>query len=260
MADVKKSMSGSKSRWYPVLALQRLAQIRFVGGVRSDVGSSFFRFAPPAIAFEGGEGSEQLFCEGERLTCDSASLLYSLPVAAVGRLRIEARRGDLPVARKNLSLVEPTGIPSREPSRFVDRFNRPLDNGAGPGIQRAHGPLVLPDRPPSSETSYVLPFHEEGRIHFVGRRAGEVWMWPNEPAPAGWTPVWAVTRGRRMRATYCGSSVDEDRPSAEGPSDAKRKKLWKTILWWDRKRTSQPPHPALQRLWKEYQEVARGVQ
>lgn len=104
-----------------------------------------------------------------------------------------------------------------------------------------------------------LPIQGKQRIFFVGKEPGQVAIWPEEPLPTDWLPVWAISIGRRGQAMFCGTSLVESEPTQSRCRDRKKLREWKEILWHRRKRISPPTQQNLRGLWKRFQKEAERV-
>jgi len=244
---------------FPVLSFQRIAQLRTIGGIHADSSNSFFRFAPPAIVFDGSEGNEQLKCNGQPIELNPITPVFILPtITEDTRLRIEVWRGEKVVAVRTIFLIEPIGTATRKPTFYFDPRSLPIpfDSERYP---RAIGAQVLPSGKDPLEETYVLPLYEIGRIYFIGRETEQICCWPLDATPTEWKPIWAIPMRRTGRAIYCGSTPDAEAPIVTVVSNHRKRKLWKTVLWHDRKRILEPSQKQLRALWRQYREAAQYI-
>lgn len=242
------------------LAFPDRRTLRFVGGIRGAVRNTFFSFAPPRVVLDGSMPGDTVVCNGEPLSEDgtidgSYALPAALPVDT--RIGVEARHGDEVIKRRSLYLV--SGVPwqSATPLAALDGYGNPAPAGeegiAGAAVPGAPGTRlpVDPLRVPGLRAGAA-------RVYFVGRTPGQIVVWPAEPVP-DWQPVWAVPFGRRGRALFCGTSLDNAAPAAGRAGGRRRVKLWHSVLWRSRARITPPREPALKALWRRYREAARSA-
>jgi hypothetical protein len=242
----------------PELALPTAVRIRLDGGIRSDQGNSYFKFAPPVVAVEGLAGDEEVFCEGTPLVraSESASIFVlpeDLPTGA--RLTVEVRRGDTVVRRQSLFLSDHFEWILHEPQLGADRFGavrewRDGEADVAGAFARAEEGAVFPIWP---------QIRSDRRVFVIGRRPGEIRTLAGEEPSEGWQPVWLVELNRRGSAEYCGLDLASSRPVVDPAGSPDDRALWKDILWHRRKRIAPPEHPRLRELWREFAEVAARV-
>ena len=185
---------------------------------------------------------------------DSTST-YELPddLPADSRIGLEVLDGDHVVRRSSLYLV--TGVPWRfkHPPLTVDLFGDQKEDGSVCGAvttrpYEGHFPQDLLRTPGLGSP--------RGLVYFVGRRRGEIAVWPDEPTPP-WQAVWAVPFRSRGRAFFCGSSLEEADPLPEWVGDRFHCKLWHDLLWHRRRRIAPPRSRAQKLLWRTYRSAAR---
>jgi hypothetical protein len=230
-------------------------RLRFVGGLRSAAGNTYFPFALPGILIDGGSGDEELWCDSERLPDLEAGRTYRIPAhPADTRITLEARQGERILARASVFSAPGFNWHVKEPIERVDRFGYSHAD-AEPWISGAivAGGPANPDIPADPLRSPGLRLSSR-RIFFIGRHPDEVWCWPSEPAPESWSPVWAISITRRGRAVYCGPSSGEAGPLPLVPG-GERDPRWRQVLWQWRHRVTPPEGRASQ--WRQYQEAAR---
>lgn len=245
----------------PELALPTTVQILLHGGIRTGVGNTFFRFAPPSVVVEGGSGEEVITCNGSRITT-AAFPVYQLPsgLPSGERITLKVIAGDHILRRQALFLSDDFDWNLRRPICKVNAFGvvTPVseadpeeshdDDDVAGALGGGTGGTRLPIRP-------ALP---AGRHALIGRRIGEVYSSASTLA-ASWQPVWVVEVGRRGRAEYCGGDLSNAHPVEEISGTADDVATWKDILWQRRKRTEEPAHPSVRRVWREYVELAGRV-
>lgn len=250
---------------YPVLSLSNQVRLRLVDGVRSRPGNTFFSFALPAVVLEGGDGTESLTCNGHRVEPLVATRRYQLSsTASETRLVLEAQRAGQPVKRQSLYVAGAFRWQLLEPETSFDAWGRP-DASQASAQGRIAGAYVR-----GSEidlTVFTLPtslpefLARRGKrpLYLIGRRAGQVRCWPDEPAPTTWQAVWAVSPAKRSRVQFLGGDLSDCLPVAASGGPPRRIRLWKQLLWQRRKRLKDPSDLRLRRLWRAYQEAARRV-
>lgn len=241
---------------FSAVAFADRVRLRFVGGLRSAAGNTFFPFALPAVLIDGGSGDEELWCDGTRLPDLEPGRAYQIPAhPSEARITLEARQGERILARASVYSAPGFNWHLKEPIERIDRFGlshastEPWISGA----MVAGGPAE-PDIPSDPLRSPGLRLSSR-RIFFVGRHPDEVWCWPSEPAPESWSPVWAISITRRGHAVYCGPREGENGPLPLG-AGRNRDPRWRQVLWQWRRRVTAPPGSAATQ-WKQYQEAAR---
>ena len=119
--------------------------------------------------------------------------------------------------------------------------------------------MVTGINPPEFNFNAFLPIQGKQRILFVGKEPGQLSIWPVEPLPTDWMPVWAISKGRRSQVMFCGTSLAESEPSSAKCKDRKKLREWKEILWYERKKINPPTQSNLRSLWKKFQKEAERV-
>lgn len=266
MVSVQETFRDSIRRYFPFLSFTTGVRMRFIGGLWSSAGNNFFSFAPPDLLLEGGDGGEQVTCNGETLRPTPTNPgQYQLPgdLPVDTKISIEIRRGEH-VIRRSAYLTSDFSWKFSNPLRQFNRWGLPAAEGdtgtayfAGPFLSRE-----LPDtrhfrRPPlfAVDLDHVVPH----RIFILGAKPGQIACWPAESISQDWIPVWAIPFGRRGQAIYCGAEPGESAPSREAVAQKDKVELWKEVLWHNRKRITVPSQRVLRKLWQEYIEVARNV-
>lgn len=233
--------------------------IRLAGGIAGDVRGDFLAFAPPRVFVDGALSDDVVVCSGHRLAGDAASgwtLPAGLPLDT--QLELEVKCGAEVVRRRRLQLVSGFSWRVNEPLAVCDAYGR-VSADTERGIA---GAVILP-RPCEVRVPIDLlrtpGFSTRSpRVYFIGRRAGEISTWPEEPIP-DWPAVWAVPYGRRGCALFCGDSMEGADPLPGSEADRERIRLWQEVLWWRRKRITPPPEKVLKPLWQRYTEAARNA-
>ncbi|HOI17996.1 MAG TPA: hypothetical protein PK036_16785, partial [Geobacteraceae bacterium] len=243
---------------FPHLAFPTVLRIQFVGGLRVK-GNQYFTFALPRIEVTGAVEGTSVFCNDTQLTRDAESGLYSIPDALCARrLVVEVRRNGERIRSRSIYSVETVAWREAGVTEGLDRFGRCAADG---DVEKSIGPMIEGFSPPPFDPTSFLPPGEGRRVYFIGRNPGEIAVCPDEPTPVDWRPVWSVAmkKGGFGTAIYCGSNPANEVPSKSAVKDHKRRKLWKEVLWYMRKRITAPSHPALGALWRQYKGVAQNV-
>lgn len=247
-------------RKYPVLAFPTTVRLKLVGGIRLGKGNAFFKFAPPKVVVQGSNESIKVYCNDRLLHCMDTAGIYEIPTDAVPetRLVIEARIDENIIRRCALSLVENFSFKFEIITQQFDRFGCRQTNADNISMGVA-GALVQGVNIPDFNFNTFLPIQGKQRILFVGKEPGQVSIWPLEPLPTDWMPVWAISKGRRSQAMFCGSSLGESEPSISKCKDRKKIRQWKEILWHERKKIYPPTQSSLKTLWRKFQKEAERV-
>lgn len=237
----------------PELALLSTIRLSLTGGIRSGQGTSFFRFAPPSVAVDGGSGAEDVYCEGRQLIHAPGSLHFLLPdgLPSRQRLTVEVRSSGTVIRRQSLFLSDEFPWQLRDRLVSIGRFGQarsdgernevdPAASGAAVGYVEA---LHFPVRP-------VVP--PERRVFAIGRKVGQIRTLPAQSLSELWDPIWLVVLGRKGRVEYCGRDLATAGPDQASEGTAEEMALWKDVLWRRRKRITPPLHPALRTLWMSY--------
>lgn len=257
-------------REYPILALPTTVRLDLRRGIRLDRTNRFFKFAPPKLLLQGGDESVKVYCNERLLNCTQAEGIYELPTDSPTetKLDIEARQGEDVLRRCSLFLVEDFCLPDSISTQQFDRFgchqmdvdNKSVQMDVDNKSVGIAGALVLGVNPPPFNFNAFLPIQGKQRICFVGREPGQVVRWPNEPLSEDWTPVWAISIGRRRhQAVFCGTSLVESEPMQSTCRNRKKLRQWQEILWYDRKKILPPSQQCLSALWKKFQKEAEHV-
>lgn len=242
---------------FPYLAFPTVLRIQFFGGLRMK-GNQYFTFALPRIGVAGAVEGASVFCNDHPLDRDPETGLYSIPnTLCARRLVVEVKCNGERIRSRSIYSVETVAWRNVGADAGLDRFGRRAADGAA---DRCVGTIVEGVNPLPFDPGTFLPPTAGHRVYFIGRNPGEIVEFPTEILPDDWRPVWAVPmRGGDGTAIYCGGNPANEGPGTGGSNDRRRRRLWKEVLWYLRKRIASPAHPALARLWREYKEVAEHV-
>lgn len=245
---------------YPVLSFPTTVRLELDEGLRVDRGNKFFKFAPPKVVIQSGDESIKLYGNDKLLSCTDDAGSYELPTdfPSETTLVIEARIGEKIIKRRSLTLRENFDWQQELITQQFDRFGCRQINPDRIGVGVA-GALVTGIKPPEFNFNAFLPIQGKQRILFVGKEPGQVSVWPLEPLPTDWMPVWAISKGRRSQVMFCGNSLAESEPSRAKCKDRKKLREWKEILWYERKKINPPTQSNLRNLWKKFQKEAERV-
>ncbi|MGO9571936.1 MAG: hypothetical protein ACLP5H_30805 [Desulfomonilaceae bacterium] len=243
---------------FPSLAFPAVLRIQLRGGLKTG-GHQYFTFALPDIEVTSAVEGVDVFCNDHQLTITPETGMYRIPdCLCARRLIVEVRRDGACIRRKSLYAVETVEWRNAVSRAHLDKFGQRTDSGAA---ETCVGSIVVGVTPPEFNPVIFLPPSAGHRVYFVGKNPGEIVECPNENIPGDWQPVWAVLmqgRGKGI-AIYCGTDPANEAPVTAGCENQKRRKLWKDILWYRRKRIACPSHPTLRSLWQRYKEVAHHV-
>jgi hypothetical protein len=239
----------------PYLAFPTVLRIQFLGGLRVK-GNQYFTFALPRIDVTGAVESASVFCNNHPLDRDPETGLYSIPDALCARrLVVEVKRNGERIRSRSIYSIETVAWRDVGAGVGLDRFGRRAADGSA---DRCIGPIVEGFTPPPFDHGIILP--PGARVYVIGRNPGEIVECPAEALPDGWRPVWAVPMHKgEGTAVYCGANPANETPGSLAGKDHRRRKLWKEVLWYMRKRIATPTHPALRALWWLYKGVAEDV-
>ncbi|MDE0161346.1 MAG: hypothetical protein OXL98_06360 [Acidimicrobiaceae bacterium] len=230
--------------------------MRLLGGVRASGRNTYFSFGPPRLAIHGASATHEVQVDGRVVEPRAGStLIYELPadLPTDRRIGLEVLDGDDVVRRQSIYLMSGVSWRFEHPFVAVDSFGNQAEGGA---ICGAVAPV--PDKVDYQRDLLRTPGlgGPEGLVYFVGRRRGEITVWPDEQLPQ-WQAVWAVPFRRRGRALFCGSSLADAEPLPERVGDRSHRRQWHDLLWRRRKRITPPSDRAQKSLWIRYRSIAR---
>lgn len=244
----------------PNLAFSSTVRIALRNGIRMGKGNTFFSFGIPDVGIEGGNGQEQVLCEGRELIASPDTRLYKLPgdLPLASRITIVVCRGGEILRRESLYLQSDTGWPQCNPVKLFDPFGKPVTNGSADSGSFAG---AWCNHKPDSPAPYIYPMGSGRNIvtYFIGSEPGQIVRWPKEPMPVDWSPVWAVIMRRRGKVVFCG--LDLVPPSSRTQKNVSRakKKEWVDVLWYERRRVQAPSLPRLREMWQRYVKAAQDA-
>jgi hypothetical protein len=241
----------------PSLAFPLMLRIQFRGGLKVR-GNQYFNFALPFIEVSGETTAIEVFCNDRRLQQNTETGLYSVPGDLRGRrLIIEVRRGAECIRKKSLYILDKLVLNQIKPLAYLDKFGRHVDDKTNGSCC---GPIVHNFPTPDFYPKNFLPPSNGNHVYFIGRNPGEIVETPHESIPKTWEPIWAIRMEKGFgTAIYCGTTPTKEEPTHIWCKDLRRKKLWKKIIWYKRKRISFSDHPLLSALWIKYRKVAKDV-
>ena len=242
---------------FPMLSFNNSIRIRPEGGLQH-ARNRYFTFALPHIVIEGADAAVTAWANDMRLEeSEKIPGAYQIPteLARPGRLLLEAKRVGEVVGRRTIYLSDEPLSSGIEAPR-CDKFGQ-YSNGDGPdpwvcgtessGAPRPFDAFFLPD------------LHMIRKTILIGAQPGQVAVLLQDPFPTDWQPVWAVSIERRGSALFCGTAIADAEPVAGTPTDRRRIKKWKEILWHWRRRITPPSDARLVPLWERYQQYARDL-
>lgn len=243
---------------FPFLALPAVLRIQFRGGLKVR-GNQYFTFALPDIEITGTTETVNVFCNDHQMNIDPEKGTYTIPDnLCARRLIVEVRHNGVCMRRRSLYAVATLEWRGAVARSHLNKFGLRSDGGAA---ETCIGSIVDGVTPPEFSPFIFLPPSVGNRIYFVGQNPGEIIECRNETISRDWRPVWAVLVQRRDRgvAIYCGTDPARETPGTVNCENLKRRRLWKDILWYKRKRITCPSDPTLRSLWQLYREVAHHV-
>lgn len=231
--------------------------IKLVGGVRASRRNTYFSFAPPRLVIHGASATHQVRVDDRPVasSANSAST-YELPddLPADSRIGIEVLDGDDVVRRLSFYLVSGARWRFDNPPVTVDQFG---DKAEGGIVCGAAVTALNEDNFPQDLLRTPGLGRPQGTVYFIGRRRGEIAVWPDDRDPR-LQAVWAVPFRRRGRAIFCGSSLADADPLPEWVGDGSQRNLWHSLLWRRRREITPPSNRAEKSLWRHYRRSARG--
>jgi hypothetical protein len=245
----------------PILSFPITTQLFFTGGIRITGANCFFKFAPPMVKLQGTDPDTKLFW-GDKLLKTGidglARLAEDTPTSV--RIVIEARRGDSVIRRRALYIEDDFILPTSEDMPRFDTMGREIseDNFMGAKISGAIVKGITPSPFPFSE---AIQLNEGEKAYLIGRSPGQVVIWPDERKPDGWMVIWKLVFSGRGKSNvqFCGMDLTEAEPLKQKWGDKRQQKLWKKIIWHDRKRVAAINNRHLGTLWERYKKIARMV-
>ncbi|SRR6266498_2182105 len=249
---------------YPLLSLPTNVSILLRDGIRVSRGNRYFDFAPPSVELR-GVGVDELTFNNEHVETKAEEATYEIPRdlapihgEASDKILIEARRTGNPIDRVSVYLAHDDWTwKGTDCEIWFDIFGRSLPRESNSiGIQ---GAIARGLTAPDFDFSGLVPIAEEGTIHYIGRKPGQIVHWPAESLPTLWSPIWVIVSRRRGHVIFCGTDIQTAIPTGGTCPDRGKLKKWREFLWSRRKQLTPPDHPRLRKLWKQYQEVAKDV-
>ena len=276
-----KGINGDKGikKDIPALAIDERPRIKFEGGIRLKQGSQFFNFAPPKISVVGGTGqiSVPVYQISNQKEIPLKQILKELNIFNLPdnissedniKIKIKLNESDFEI-KKNLKLVE------NRLKKFHDYSNQQRMNCFGEFKKFSQeNPDKSLDEFNVSETEYLtgaychgfkskstypkLPhfsFGEYKKIYLVGHTPGQIAIWPANPCPELWSPVWMIQFKTYKKATAFLIGNIEKTSNREQDFPKEQIKLWRKIVWTDRKRIKAKS----QKQWELWTKRAKNV-
>lgn len=246
---------------YPILSFSTSTRFYLEGGLRVGKGNWFFKFAPPKLVLQCGNGAK-LYCNGKIIEDSSGRGIYELPpdIPVDKNIKIEVRKEDNVIKHLSLLLLEDFPVVTDIKTPYIDKFGLVVTN-QDENTPEVRGALVKGINCPAFNFNTLLPIQGKQCVVFVGKEPGQVAIYPEESILIDWYPVWAIAKGNLFdRAMFCGTSLKECEPKLSICSDTRKLKLWKKILLDNHKRTLPPIGDIrLKKLWLEFQKGAKRV-
>jgi hypothetical protein len=240
---------------YPSLSRPSSPRIKFEGGVRGGNGASYFPFALPHIVFDWHSKPTFLNLNGKPLAATDG-FRFAVGINDVQDVnKIEAVIGDIKVQTSLFVVRDGWQWGEGRDCPAVNHFG---SAGVASDTVRIRGGLVDAPAAPAFVPDTEAIVEETDCAVLLGRVPGQVAnIRRGEPLPS-WSPVWAVSKTRRIVVfAYCGSSIDDSMPT-KGAQDGNTR-VWASIIWVNRKRTQEVKHPRVRKLLTKYREVAREL-
>jgi hypothetical protein len=93
-------------------------------------------------------------------------------------------------------------------------------------------------------------------VILLGRLPGQI---ANGGEAIHWSPIWIVSKGRKRRVFFCGSTVESSEPGTSSVGDRKAIRKWREVIYHGRRSIEPPRHRRLAALWKTYISIAKDV-
>lgn len=246
----------------PALAMPERTTARLAGGLRTASRSNeYLRFALPHLLLSGATTGVVGFLNDQplaRLASNEVGFALPTTLAAETSHWLEVRQGEQVLLRRAVRVSEGYRATSMEATG-----RNAAGQQASASEPRMAGALLHPgpaggDLTDASPFPRPLPTQLARTLILVGERPGQTSVWPAEPLPTTWQPVWAVGKTGRdqWEPFFCGTSAQlaAGRPGPPVASGSGRK-AWRNVTYGQRKHTTSPKMSVLAQLWKAYQHV-----
>ena len=244
-----------------ILKLSSSLRLHLEDGIKAGEGNEYFKFAPPKIVLENGDGSEHVTLNNNSIEArDRQNSEFLLPESTPCNipLRIEVQSGDHKYSRV-IRLKD-----YKMPDSFDDtppRNSKGEIDSDGPGA-KACGTHVYGEEENNQYSGPDLKSLNK-KLVFIGEKPGHIIYWPEEPYPSEWEPLWAAAKVRRKKwkLFFCGPSEKLKRISQlpDSIGDSSPVKSWKEAIWIRRKRYILPEIEEVRKIWKDYVRLAQNV-
>jgi len=236
---------------FPWLAVPDNVQVRFIGGIRVSVGSTYFRFALPTLLLQGTAPADRLYVNNLLLTPDSNGSAALVADEFSDVIKVEVRRNDVAIARRTLFISDLV-----ETEELIECT---LDKWGVESIEGISGPEA-PVCADSGIRDWEMPIEltQGKRYLLVGTVPGQIAEWNSLATMPLWDAAWAIeiSQGKSI-PLYC-APEDSAEPGSVNPArrDVAR---WKEVLWYRRKQYNLPPIKYHRELFVNLQRSARDV-
>lgn len=242
----------------PQLSFSRhLRRIRLEGGLRlPGMAQYYFRFAPPVVRLEGADEATGVLFNGRITVARNLAGTFSIPDDLLVEDTISASAACAGTSLRRFIYLrdQPGGTGARygqhtyTPAGMLEEDTPVAVTHIACGIPASH---ECPQPPPA-----VLLVLEPGQTAvLVGAQPGQVAAYQPGVLPA-WEPVWAVVRQRKAAAArFVGRSLLP--PDLSNRGNQRSVRVWRSVLWYQRKRISPPAFGPARALWLAYQDAAR---
>ena len=257
----------------PALAIDSNPRINFEGGIRPSKGNKFFNFAPPKILVTGklkpisqlvysidnqetkhllsSQTEPDVFLLPKNIPCGKNIAIKILEQSEEKPIKgiIEDKFQNQEIYKKKLILVENrlNKFSDYLKSQAIDRFGNLKNTQQSPSTNESTGANKLYVKGGcchgfKSKTNYPkLPYislDKVKKIYLIGNTPGQIILWPEKSWPESWSPVWMILFKTYKKAeAFLGGDIKEQEPIFNDQKFSKEQiKLWKEIVWLNRKR------------------------
>ena len=266
LAGVESAISDDAVRdEFTSLSFTPGTRLRLVGGIRSRAGNNFFHFAPPSVSLSGGTPNTEVYCGDVALSRSRDVRIFTLTgeLPTESRISLEARDSDS-VDRLSFFLTGDFSVTQMDPGFFLGPAGTTAssDNDE-PSIAGAYVSGADNGTFTTAADMFEDFAFEMGDVQgfLIGRRPGQIAIWPREAFPTDWIPVWAIKKqGRKLTAIFAGEFLGMTQPDNPSFTPTRREvQDWKKIIWHQRKRITPPRDQCQHAAWLRLKESARNV-